>query len=368
VVACRLDDYLIAAASFARTQWTQFNMPLMAAGLALFATAISAQLALLWVRTLHRNCVARCLQRMRMRHWYKHKSMAEAKLQRVCTPPRLLSPHVHAMVISSTFDYSHFQHIPDHAQGVSPLAVSSESARHTETTSPAQAAPDALSRAAFTAAPLLHAGALFSNSFVLAEGRMLGFGLATLTALLTRSALLPPSLPHHQRQRRRQQQSSKPPAQQRAPKRDAVRASGSTSPEGECCCTVPHGKAALDPGDEGDTAKPPPDVVSGHHSFAEPQLAAADAAGRRRTAHVLATGAAALMLLWALGQRGLVVRSGHDAMWRTAAEHRTVPPPPDASAKAAGSWMAGAAAEYLPLIVLPWFLLRAKRRMMAECR
>jgi len=51
-MACRLEEYLNAAASFARTQWTQFNMPHMAAGLALSAAAIGVQLTLLWVRTL----------------------------------------------------------------------------------------------------------------------------------------------------------------------------------------------------------------------------------------------------------------------------------------------------------------------------
>ena len=57
--------------------------------------------------------------------------------------------------------------------------------------------------------------------------------------------------------------------------------------------------------------------------------AAAPAVGEHYSVGTLAVGVAALMLLWALGQRGLVVRSGHDAMWRTAAEHRTVLPADD---------------------------------------
>ena len=49
-MACRLEDYLADAAAFARTQWTQFNIPLMVAGLLMFAAAIGAQLAVLLVR------------------------------------------------------------------------------------------------------------------------------------------------------------------------------------------------------------------------------------------------------------------------------------------------------------------------------
>jgi Tfp pilus assembly protein PilN len=51
VCPCRFENYLEAAASFARSQWTQFNIPLMAAGLVVFCIAIFAQLALLMVRT-----------------------------------------------------------------------------------------------------------------------------------------------------------------------------------------------------------------------------------------------------------------------------------------------------------------------------
>ena len=47
---CRFEEYLEAAAAFARTQWTQFNVPVMAAGLAVFLVAIGVQLALLAVR------------------------------------------------------------------------------------------------------------------------------------------------------------------------------------------------------------------------------------------------------------------------------------------------------------------------------
>jgi len=280
-----------------------------------------------------------------------------------------IGPRLRVMVTDSTYHRLHAHHTSEYAQGMSPL-VSGRSAQPTGTISPAQAAPDTLCRAAFAAAPLLHAGALFSNSFVLAEGRMLGFGLATLTLLLSRSALLPPPLPHQQQQRQRQ---STPPAQPEASSLNAVRAPAVKSPEGKCWCAASDGTSAQDSGDEANTAKAPLEDIHGTHGFAGPQLAAEDAADRQRTARVLATAAAVLMLLWALGQRGLVVRSGHDAMWRTAAEHRTVLSSPDASSEAqwghaASSVFVSAAAEYLPLAVLPWCLLRAKHSMLAKSR
>ena len=43
----------MAAASFARTQWTQFNGPLMAAGLAVFCAAFGVQVVLLVVRAMN---------------------------------------------------------------------------------------------------------------------------------------------------------------------------------------------------------------------------------------------------------------------------------------------------------------------------
>ena len=265
----------------------------------------------------------------------------------------------------------HSEHTAECAQGVSPLMSISKSAQPTDSISPEQAVPNTLCCAAFVATPLLHAGALFSNSFVLAEGRMLGFGMASLTLLLGRSALLPPPSSHQQRQRQRHRPCNpdpKPPAQQGATTPYAVRAS---APEGKCCGTISDGKPARSPGDEGYTAKALLDDVNGDHGLVVPPLAAADASDWQRTARVAATGAAALMLLWALGQRGLVVRSGHDAMWRTAAEHRTVLPFQDFGAQAqaghtASSLLAGAAAEYLPLTVLPWIMSRAKHSMLAK--
>ena len=229
------------------------------------------------------------------------------------------------------------------------------------------------------AAPVLHAAALFSNSFILAEGRMLGFGLATLTLLLARSALLPllaaPEQPQQQRPGGgcRVMGSTASAGNWETPTPDTVQAPHGQRSDDACQCAVPDGDFASGLYSEAHTATAAHDNVVSDAAAAAPRLAVAAANDSRRTVHVLAIGGAALMLLWALGRRGLVVRSGHDAMWRTAAEHRTVLPSPAASAQAQdpnadSSWIAGAAAEYLPLAVLPWLLLRAKRRMLAQGR
>ena len=235
---------------------------------------------------------------------------------------------------------------------------------------------DWLCRAAFLAAPLLHAGALFSNSFILAEGRALGFGLATMTALLTRSALLAAPQPQPQQQQQQQQRAGRDAAAGidaapvnglNAASADAAVEADEQQDDNSCKLTVAgeahkaggrvllatgvtvstSAKASSSPAagvssgfserDGSPSAGQPPtaaqaeDARSGS-SFpaAAGQLpAAAPAPKMRGGVSVLAAGVAALMLLFALGQRGLVVRSGHDAMWRTAAEHRTVLPTDD---------------------------------------
>ena len=252
----------------------------------------------------------------------------------------------------------------------------------------AQPAPDTVCSSAFLAAPVLHAGALFSNSFILAEGRMLGFGLATLTLLLARQALPASPRPAWQQQSSGNQQqqsqhqqhateraavgSEAPEPKDAAPAVDAVRTSHVQQPEGRCHCKEPDAMSADGPGRKSSTAACLQGGAVSDFDAASSELIAARAGDGHSTVHILATAAAALMLLWALGQRGLVVRSGHDAMWRTAAEHRTVLPP-DATAEAqsqdAGSpWTAATVTEYMPLAALPVLLLFARRRMLTNGR
>ena len=211
---------------------------------------------------------------------------------------------------------------------------------------------DLLCRAAFLAAPLLHAAALFSNSFILAEGRALGFGLATLTVVLTRSAVLTAS----QQQQKQQGVGADGCV---ATVRDAAPANivktaptaalqiFETQANGLCQRSaladgIPSTQTDASPlaaegvpsclaasNDMPISATTNAEGVPGSLSVpavAAQQPAAAPAVGAQSSVGIVATGAAALMLLWALGQRGLVVRSGHDAMWRTAAEHRTLLP------------------------------------------
>ena len=203
---------------------------------------------------------------------------------------------------------------------------------------------------------------------------MLGFGLATLTLLLSRQAMLPP--PPQQQQLLQcaggsleSDSGALQPASAAPSSENLVREPHDLQPEGVCQCTAPD-KAAADGGAlDNHTVAALHGVTAGDYVKAKPQLTAAQGSAWQSTVRPLAAGASALMLLWALGQRGLVVRSGHDAMWRITAEHRTVLPPDAAmtmqTGQAGGSSVAGAVAEYLPLAVLPWALLRAKHRMLA---
>ena len=208
---------------------------------------------------------------------------------------------------------------------------------------------------AVVSAPLLHSAALFSDSFILAEGRMLGYGLATLTVILTLSI----------------------------------------------CSAIPF---ATDPSsrlqDLGYRDAPPPlnscgSSVDGIPSSAENRMQG----GNKRSAddggvaegggRVLCIGALLLLIGWALGAYGLIKRSSHDAMWRAIVQpsptqqdlsHSDETPlvVPEAasvgfllSLELLGSFLdaaagfaasvAAPAAIYGLLVLLPWVLLRARR-------
>jgi hypothetical protein len=228
---------------------------------------------------------------------------------------------------------------------------------------------DLLCGVAFLAAPLLHAGALFSNSFILAEGRALGFGLASLTALLTRSAMLTASQQGSTHGSDSAIGTDAAPLNGLKAASDAVRETDEQQHDGPCplaltneaavgeagkcgepalsvgggilsssqtgsVLTAAGASSSLSQGDGCQTGCQPPTAPQAEDVQSNPNIPAAarqpppaaPAVDVHSGVSALATGAAALMLLWALGQRGLVVRSGHDAMWRTAAEHRAVLP------------------------------------------
>ena len=210
-------------------------------------------------------------------------------------------------------------------------------------------------------APLMHAAVLFSDSFILAEGQMLGFGLATLTVLLTRSACA-------------------------ASATDSVAASESQSLG--CDTGVKHTET--------------------HSTAAESLVRGSERVPRQGNEgewvwlncrwDALCIGAILLLAYWALGASGLVKRSSHDAMWRAAAEPSTVGREPGrehqqraatqthaaaavasfvlaspevASFLAASASTAAAfgaiAVVYGPLLVLPLALLQARARLLSRC-
>jgi hypothetical protein len=198
---------------------------------------------------------------------------------------------------------------------------------------------------------IAYAVSLFSDSFVLAEGRALRYGIATLTLCVLRSTL---SL-----ELRRTALRHKQPAQ--SPDVGAVKAR-SAHPSGrrvDGCRT----SVEVDMTGQGAVAHDA-DPGSDQHRAGE--------AG----AHVLATawlGAALLVLNWFLGAYGLVERSSHDAMWKTGAT---------ATATAlAGGWFQSwfiqplytlwgprlaavlwdGAVTYVPLALIPWGLLRSRK-------
>lgn len=210
-------------------------------------------------------------------------------------------------------------------------------------------------------APLLHAAALFSDSFLLAEGQMLGYGLATLAVILTRSA---------------------------------------------CMALATDHEAESERGDPACNAAP---LTDGHGSAAEQRVkvpAPGSDKGTKRKGvqrgslqNALCIGAVLLLAGWALGARGLVKRSSHDAMWRAVVPPKTVEQETGSdqqrhaathpAAVAAGanfllaspelrSFLAAAAsaalaagacaAVYGPLLVLPSVLLQARARLLHNTR
>lgn len=210
---------------------------------------------------------------------------------------------------------------------------------------------------AVVSAPLLHSAALFSDSFILAEGQMLGYGLASLTVILTLSV----------------------------------------------CSAV---SFATDPSsrlqDLGKRGAPPllHSSVDGISFSAENPMPG----GNKRSAEfggvaegwgrVLCIGALLLLIGWALGAYGLIKRSSHDAMWRATVQpsptqqdliHSAETPllVPEAasvgfllSLELLGSFLHAAAgfaasvaasvAIYGPLVLLPWVLLRARKCLLCK--
>lgn len=271
----RLDRYLEAAADLARRQWTQFGVAPMAAGLAVFAATVALQLAACW-SLICWACVP----------------LEAGEQSRIAGgggggggSPSTLQQQVHCWECA--------------VEGAIALAV------------------------------LGYAAALFSNSFILAEGHMLAFLLAALTALLGRSTIT--------LQLRCQQLGDC-----RADAAGSIDISNATCTAGTRAAAQEAAAAAADD-----------DLQHTDSKLDAPQLLpveiwSAQAAGPQqhnrpcsRVLHPVHEAAALTLLLlltnWGLAAHGLVRRSGHDAMWRTAAEHHTLLVPDAAAAPAAAA-------------------------------
>ncbi len=302
----RLGDYLAAAADLARRQWTQFGAASMAAGLAVFAAAVALQLAACW--SLFRSS-------------FHHPAVdADALLHGKLTQPAAAAAAAVGAAVGS-----------GSGAGAGAPGAGGSNARISvlpdgENAGPSRSPPHVRLwewsvEGAAAAAALGHSAALFSNSFVLAEGHVLAFLLAGLTALLGRSTLA-----LQLRCREARDAAAAAPDAGEAP--EAVSSAGcvasavDTAAGGSLWLSDTRTEARQVPEQRGGRPRQP--TGSGKGS--------GDGAGEAIMLALLLLGCN-----WGLAVRGLVRRSGHDAMWRTAAEHHTLLVPDAAAAPAAAA-------------------------------
>lgn len=298
----RLGDYLAAAADLARRQWTQFGAASMAAGLAVFAAAVALQLAACW--SLFRSS------------FHHPADDADALLHGKLTQPAAAAAAAAGAAVGS-----------GSGAGAGASGAGGSDARVSvlpdgDNAGPSRSPPHARLwewsvEGAAAAAALGHSAALFSNSFVLAEGHVLAFLLASLTALLGRSTLA---------------------LQLRC--RDA-RYAAAAAPAGEAPEAVSSAGCVISAADTAASGSLPlSDTRTEARQVPEqrqPTGSGKGGGGGGRAGEAIMLALLLLGCNWGLAARGLVRRSGHDAMWRTAAEHHTLLMPDAAAAPAAAA-------------------------------
>ena len=290
---CRCNHFLQAAAQLAREQWTQFNVPLMALGLALFTATLLLQASALWIslpawpRTHHR-------------HQPRHNN-ALVKLHTAVQAAPAMQAHLN---ISGQSWGKSDATIPARL-GASARSWG-KSAPAVEAQTVTQHRPQLWHQILPTGAVMLsglHAAGLFSTSFILSEGQMVCFLVASLGILLLHSGLantlhqvVPELTIKAAMERPRAAYASE---QWALGKRKVVSGVGSVSDK------VAVGSAQF-------TSSAP--IKSSSSSKSE------RGSSRQQCSSVLLWGMGLLVCNALLASAGLVTRTGHDAMHKAAAD------------------------------------------------